>query len=309
MNIITLTPNPAIDIHLACDSFKMGGYNSSRELSRESAGKGVNVSRALAENGIPNICYIMLGKERAESYLAPLADYNMTVKCSFTDGACRENINIHHRGSETVIAGDGPKVTRENVDAFLKSLKQYSGEGTYLVLSGSISSASDKDAILEALFKLSASGVSIIVDTKSYSLEEIIPLRPYLIKPNEEEAELLTGLSVKTDEDAIAAAKAMLDMGIQNVLLTRGDAKTVLAADDGIYLAEPPRVKVASTVGAGDSTVAGFLFGIYRGYDTEECLRSAVAFGTAACTTEGTLPPPTCQVNAIKPRVKITKVE
>lgn len=309
MNIITLTPNPAIDIHLACDSFKAGKYNPSRTISRESGGKGVNVSRALAENGVPNICFIMLGRKRAESYLEPLADYNMTVKCSFTEGACRENINIHHGNSETVIAGDGPSVTRENVDDFLKSLKQYSGEGTYLVLSGSISSTSDKEAILKALYKLSRSGVSIIIDSKSYTLEEILPLKPYLIKPNEEEVELLTGIEVKTDSDAITAAKAIFDMGIKNVLLTRGSGSAVLACEDGIYLAKPPRVEVKSTVGAGDSTVAGFLLGVYRAFDAEECFRSAIAFGCAACTTEGTLPPPSCQVNAIKPSIKITKAE
>ena len=309
MNIITLTPNPAIDIHLACDSFKRGKYNTSRTLSRESAGKGVNVSRALAENGVSNICYIMLGDKTKESYLAPLADYNMTVKCSFTEGACRENINIHHKRSETVIAGDGPSVTKRNVDEFMRSMRQYSGEGTYLVLSGSISRGSDREAILEALFKLSHSGVSIIIDSKSFTLEEIIPLYPYLIKPNEEEVELLTGINIKTDRDAITAAEAIYSMGIKNVLITRGAAPTVLAAESGVYLAEPPKVEVKSTVGAGDSTVAGFLAGIYRGYNTEECLRTSVAFGSAACTTEGTLPPPACQVKAILPDIKVTKIK
>lgn len=309
MNIITLTPNPAIDIHLACDSFKAGKYNTAQTLSRESAGKGVNVSRALAENGVPNICYIMLGDKTKESYLAPLADYKMTVKCSFTEGACRENINIHHKRSETVIAGVGPCVTGRNVDEFMRSMRQYSGEGTYLVLSGSISQGSDREAILEALFKLSCSGVSIIVDSKSFTLEEIIPLNPYLIKPNEEEVELLTGIVIKSDSDAISAAEAIYAMGIKNVLITRGGEQAVFATESGVYLAEPERVEVKSTVGAGDSTVAGFLYGIYHGYSITECLRTAVAFGCAACTTEGTLPPPACQIKSILPDIKVTKIK
>ena len=305
MNIITVTVNPALDLHISSPEFERGGYNNATVISRDSAGKGVNVSRALTENQTENLCYMILGREGYGEFIAPLEARGMKLVYTLTDGRVRENINIHHTGEETVIATRGPAVcAREVKDMEEKLLPLVSGD-SIIVFSGSISDGSDKQAILSALYKFKSAGAALVIDSKSLDLEEIISLKPYLIKPNEREAEALTGLSITDLTSAAVAAAAMRDMGCENVLLTLGELGGVLASGEGIFAATVPNVKVMSTVGAGDSTIAGFLAAKMAREGSRDVLATALAYGTAACMEEGSLPPRRENIERLIPLVKI----
>ncbi len=292
MKIITITPSPAYDLHLSMDTLAVGGYNTASILRRDSAGKGINLSRALAANGIDSLAALFLGRASAEDFLSPPRALGMRLLPILTEGSVRENINIHTGDGETVIATGGPAVTAEHIREAEAALLPLVDSEAYVVLSGSISPTSDKMAILAMLYSFKAKGARLILDTRSLTLEEIIALRPYLIKPNGAEAEALTGLSVRDIPGGISAALAIRDMGCEGVLLTLGGDGAVLAVKEGVYTAASPRVEVRSTVGAGDSTVAGYLASLSLGEQSAALnLARAVAFGSAACMEEGSAPP------------------
>ncbi len=291
MKIITITPSPAVDLHLLAESFVAGEYNTARAVSRDIAGKGVNLSRALTASGIDNLAVVFLDPEDEGEFVGSLEAIGMRVLSIPISGGVRQNINIHHRGGETVISTDAPRVGAEHIRLAEGKLLPLVDSETYVVLSGSISSSSDTDAILSLLYSLKSRGASLIIDSRSLSLEEIVALRPHLIKPNEDEAEALSGIPVTGSLSAEGIACAIRDMGCEGVLLTLGGSGAVLADATGVYYTDAPRVEVRSTVGAGDSTIAGYLASVALGEVGRDRLCRAVAFGSAACIEVGTLPP------------------
>lgn len=309
MNIITVTPNPALDVHLECENFSRGEYNKARFISRDSGGKGINLSRALAANSIDSDCLMLLGKEGADEFLLPLYNIGMHPECVFTSGRVRENLNIHHEGKDTVIATSGSIPTVGEIRELEQMLLRRADSESVICFAGSISDGSDKDAFLSMLIRLKERGCRLVIDSKSITTEELLFLKPYLIKPNEEEAELLTGMRPKNLSDAAKIAAAIRDGGIENVMLTMGAAGAVLAADDGEYLATAPRVGVRSTVGAGDSSIAGFLAAKLRGSESGEALKLAMAYGGAACMSEGSLPPLPENVAALHSQVAVSRID
>jgi fructose-1-phosphate kinase PfkB-like protein len=114
---------------------------------------------------------------------------------------------------------------------------------------------------------------------------------PFLIKPNEEEIVAYTKTEISLPSDAIKAAKLIRGNGVENVMISLGSQGAMLVCDDGAFVATPPRIDALSTIGAGDSSIGGFLAAMANGLDAEACLQTAVAFGSAACLTRGTRPP------------------
>lgn len=308
MNIITITLNPAVDLHLSSEALIPGSHNTAKLIRRDSAGKGINVSRALLANGITSHAVVFLGKERYDDYLLPLTSLGMKVLPILVDGKVRENVNIQVGDKETVIATDGPSVNAEEVRLAEDAILPLIGIDTYAVLSGSIPKGSDKDAILSMLYEIKSRGAKLIIDSRSLSIEEIIALHPHVIKPNGEEAEALTGITVKSVDDGVRAAEAVREMGCENVMLTLGASGAVLASKEGVYVAKAPSVEVLSSVGAGDSTIAGYLASMALGETVSDNLRRAIAFGSAACMAEGSLPPSPSNVASLLSKIQVRQV-
>ncbi len=308
MNIITLTLSPAIDLHISSPKFERGVYNSATVVRRDIGGKGINLSRALLASGTPSTAVAVFGEEDTEPYWDILAASGMQMRCAFTKGKTRENINIHHDGGDTVIAPDGPPLPASVIDKVSEIVFQTADEKSAVVFSGRISSGTDREAVLAMLFRLKEQGVKLVIDSKSLELEEIVALKPYLIKPNAEEAELLTGIEVSNEDDTVKAALAISELGVERVLLTAGGGSAVLVSEKEVYIARPPRLVPVSTVGAGDSTIAGFLAGKRGGASDLDAFRLAIAFGSAACLTEGSLPPDPCKIKELISDVQITVI-
>ena len=174
------------------------------------------------------------------------------------------------------------------------------------MLCGSLSDSTDKGAVLSALYEFKRLGARLVIDSRSLSAEEIIALRPYLIKPNEREAYELTGMSASTPEEAAKIAVSLRDMGCENVLVTLGKDGAALASPEGVFIAASPKISAISTVGAGDSTVAGFLASGALGADA---LSLAMAFGSAACLSEGSTAPDPCQIKRLEKEIEVTKID
>ena len=305
MKIYTLTLNPAYDVHAVCKQFAAGYENLAEIRSREAGGKGVNISRALTENGIENTAVIVIGKDNCADYLQDLETAKMTCVLLEKEGRIRENLTLHcENGPETRISFAGFSVD-DSVLSQVENAIKIDGD-TVITFTGRVSSGMSMDSVKAFLARASAAGAKIVLDSKSFSLEDIYEVKPWLIKPNQEEISAYFGCAVNTIDEARAKASAFARHGVANVMISLGEQGAMLLSGRKCYTAKPPLIHAVSTIGAGDSTIAGFLAAAGRGADAGECLKTAVAFGTAACLTEGTQPPLKDDVARIYAQVELT---
>lgn len=278
--IITLTLNPAYDVHGQLDEFTPEKENLVQEITRQIGGKGINTSRALTENGIKNYAFVLLGNENAEPFLTDLTRFLPDCRTFLTEGRIRENITLHPKNQkETRISFRGFTCSEE----ILLKIEDDIPQNATLVFSGSLPPGITPEAAEAFLLRQKDKGCRLVVDSKSISPAAVRRIRPWLIKPNAEEAEALFG-----NADWETAALALHREGVENVLVSLGEKGAFLAAEDRIFKASAPAILPLSTIGAGDSMIAGFL--ACNG-TPEERLKTAVAYGSAACLTEGTTPP------------------
>ena len=158
------------------------------------------------------------------------------------------------------------------------------------------------------LKNLRARGARLVIDSKSFSLDDLIECRPWLIKPNEEEIAEYLGREVNSFAEIADAALNLQRGGIENVMISLGAKGAMLACGAGVLVATPPQIEVRSTIGAGDSSIAGFLAATAIGADASACLCEAVAYGSAACMSEGTQPPSTEDVDKIRDRIRCERL-
>ena len=310
MNIITLTLNPAYDIHCHIDNFLPYHENLADITALEAGGKGINISRALTVCKVSNTALTVLCSENSENFKRSLEDDKMNYIEIPVNGRIRENITIHTSGApETRISFAGFTASDTLLDKFENALDNLNIAQAIITFTGRVPSGISIIAVKDFILKLTEKGHKVVIDSKSFTLDDLIELKPWLIKPNEEEISEYLGKNISSFEDALKAAKDIYDNGIQNVMISLGSKGAMLCTGDGIFTATPPKIDAVSTIGAGDSSIAGFLAAQSRGSSSEEKLRNAVAFGTAACLTSGTKPPLPEDVNEIIKQIKCKKLE
>ena len=305
--IFTLTTNPAIDLHIYADSLKIGGVSTARATQRHSGGKGVNLSRALDAMGVASECIVFVGRENAGEYLAGLSGMK-GVSERLTDGAVRENINIHTPEGDSVIATAGAPLT----DADIRSLEYYlysqTRVGDILCFCGRVATEENKNALLPLLRELSGRGVRVILDSASLTLSDVEKIKPYAIKPHAEELSALFGRDSVTREEAVLLARELCVRGVGLSLVTLGADGAILASRKEAYYAKAPKIEVSSTTGAGDSALAGLICATLGGVNMSVTLRYSVALGSAASLTNGTLPPDPCEIKRLLPLISAERV-
>ncbi len=291
MKIITLTLNPAFDIHCFAENFKPYGESLVDIISKDAGGKGVNISRALIENGTESRAILIVGDANGAEFLSMLKADGLTAEAVFVNGRIRENITLHEKDKpETRISFRGFSCEKEIFSKIKEVICEVDGN-TVITMTGSLPVGITGADVLALLGELKEKGAKVVIDSKSITLSELIDFKPWLIKPNRDEAESYTGTRIDSYEDALEIAKELHSAGISNVIISLGGEGAVLSSDEGEFYVKAPRIEAISTIGAGDSMIAGFIQGEAEGETAEEKLKRAVAFGSAACLTEGTKPP------------------
>ena len=293
MSIITVTLSPAIDVHCHLPELVPEKEHLAMVSSRDFGGKGVNISRVLTANGVENTAFVVMGKESEKEFSEGLSKEGITHRGFLVEGRIRENITLHtDDGKETRISFASPAKINDGLWRKIESdLLASVTEGSVVTLTGRVPEGISIASVKDTLLRLKSLSIKTVIDSKSFSLDDLIACKPWLIKPNEEEIEQYVGKRVTSLSDAITAAKRLYSDGIENVMISLGAQGAVLVCDSGCYCATPPTVQVKSTVGAGDSTIAGFLTGIARGMSPNQGLAFAVSCGTASCMTDGTAAP------------------
>lgn len=306
MKIITLTLGPAFDMHCHADALVLDHENLVYMDQCQAGGKGVNISRALIHNGTPNLALLVLGKENADSFMGSLDADGVTYEGICVPGRIRENITIHTGAAETRISFPGFRVEQDVLARVEEKLLALADNDTVVTMTGRVAEGMAVTDVITMLRKIAAKGAKIVVDSRSFSLENLQDLKPWLIKPNQEEISAYLGREVSSLEQTVTEAKALHEAGIENVMISMGGDGALLVCGEGAYIAVPPQVAVRSTIGAGDSSIAGFL--ACPEEKPEARLRWAVAYGSAACMTEGTLPPDAEAVRTILPNIQVRKL-
>lgn len=304
MRIYTITLNPAYDVHAFAESFVPCHENLAHITSRQAGGKGVNISRALSKNGVANTAVVVLGRDNGGDFKAGLKEAGIDAILLEKPGRIRENLTLHCANSpETRISFAGFPMDDSILEKVSRLLTV--DAQTVITFTGRVASGMSMEKVKIFLLALKKQGAKIVLDSKSFGLEDIYEVQPWLIKPNQEEICEYLGCAVKTVQDAAEKAKAFSEHGVSNVMVSLGEQGALLLNGGNTYIAKPPAVEAVSTIGAGDSSIAGFIAAASMGESPVRCLKRAVAYGTAACLTEGTLPPEKADVDWIYEKTEV----
>lgn len=306
MKIVTVNTNPAYDIFYHVPAFQPYKENLAESVSVFIGGKGINVSRALKANGIDSTAYVLLGNQNSQAFADGIRSDGLDTRLFFNNGRIRENMTVLSDGiPETRISINSFIATYSDLEKILDALSSEKHNTPVIICSGKLPSGITSKEAMDFVRGLKSISEKVVLDSNSFTAEQTVALSPWLIKPNEEELEALCGSSITDNNDRISAAEALHRGGIANVLITLGGGGAIYSGELGKCIVEVPKIQPISTVGAGDSTVAGFVAAYVSGASLTECLKSACAFGTAACLTAGTRPPMPESVADIRNRINV----
>lgn len=284
--IYTVTFNPSLDYIVRLDSFTAGEINRTNYEQVLGGGKGINVSIVLSNLGHKSTALGFIAGFTGDEITRQLEGF--CVKQDFirlTEGFSRINVKVK-ADKETEINGQGPDITPEAQQKLFEQLDQLKENDT-LVLAGSIPNTLPDDIYQRIMERLSKKNIRIVVDATKNLLMNVMPYRPFLIKPNNHELGEMFGVVLKYDEEIIAHAKKLQEKGARNVLISMaGDGAIMLTEDGDIYRSEAPKGKLVNSVGAGDSMVAGFIAGYTETGSYENAFFMGVATGSASAFSE-----------------------
>ncbi len=309
--ISTITLNPAFDLHYQMEKFEAKKENYVQSILCDAGGKGINISRALKVNGVDSTAYVILGDENGGSFESQLRRDGLNYSPLYTEGRIRENITLHPaEDKETRISLDTFKINEQLLSELEAKLDADRTEGDLMAFAGRNPKGVEKTAVIEFLKRQIAAGTKVIVDSNSLTPEDLQQIRPWLIKPNEQEITAFLGKTVENVQEAADAAAELVAKGVaEEVMISLGGDGAVWSNGERKLILSIPKLEhPMSTIGAGDSTLAGFLAGTAAGDPIEKVLCRAVSFGTAACMTPGTLPPKPEDVASVMAQVKVIEV-
>ena len=308
--IVTVTPNPSLDrtVTLATPLTR-GAVHRINSVTTEPGGKGVNVARALTLAGVDAVA--LLPASGTDPMIVALHDSGVPFRCVPITAPVRTNIAVTEMdGTTTKINEPGAEMDDAAVDALTRSVVAAAEHASWVVMSGSLPPGMPDTWYADVVALLAPRPCKVAIDTSDRPLAALVDgldrAAPDLIKPNAEELAGVIGYSPQALEAAVAqgdpepvvlAAQRLVDRGIGAVLATLGAAGAVLVNDSGSWLATPPPIEPRSTVGAGDSSLAGYIRADVGGAEPPRRLQMAVAYGSAAAALPGSALPSPAEVN------------
>ena len=286
--IYTVTFNPAIDYVVRLDKpLEVGAVNRANGEDCVLGGKGINVSGVLAQLDCPSVALGFVAGETGAWLERGLAAQGLkTDFIHLEQGMTRINVKIK-AGQETELNGAGPDIPESAVQQLEAQLDTL-GEDDILILAGSIPKSLSQNTYERLLARLDGKGVRCVVDATRDLLVNVLPYRPFLIKPNNHELGEIVGRELTSDEEIITAARSLQEKGARNVLVSMAGDGALLVDEQGqTHRIGCPKGKVVNSVGAGDSMVAGFVAGWMQTKSYAFALRLGTACGSATAFSLG----------------------
>ncbi|ASG01458.1 1-phosphofructokinase [Vibrio anguillarum] len=286
--VVTITLNPALDLTGSLDVLNVGSVSLVKQGSLHAAGKGVNVAKVLSDLGAKVTVTGFLGRDN-QALFCQLFDQMAAIdEFVRVDGATRINVKlVEQSGEVSDINFPGVEVTPLAIEQFERTLERLAADHDYFVLAGSLPQGISPALCASWIEKLHFMGKKVLFDSSRDALKAGLDAKPWLIKPNDEELSQFVGRELHTPEQCQAAAAQLAEKGIENIVVSMG-ANGVMWLNQHQWLhAKPPRMQVVSTVGAGDTLVAGLCWGHMQQMEKTELLTFATALSALAVTQVG----------------------
>ena len=286
--ILTVTLNPALDLTVRLGQLAPGEVNRSPLMLTHAAGKGLNVAQVLADLGHTLTVSGFLGEDNAQAFDALFKRRGFVDAFIRVPGETRSNIKLaEDDGRVTDLNGPGPQVDAQAQQTLLDTLERIAPGHDAVVVAGSLPRGVSPQWLHDLLLGLKAQGLKVVLDTSGEALKQGLAAGPWLIKPNTEELSDALGRDISDLAAQVAAATALQAQGVEHVVISHGAEGVNWFSRGPALQALPPKVSVASTVGAGDSLLAGMLHGLLSADTPEQTLRTATAIAALAVTQIG----------------------
>jgi len=308
--IATVTLNPSLDKIVTVEELVVDEANRWTSLRRDPGGKGINVSRVVHELGGETIAYGFIGGIDGETLKHLLQQQGVPFGFTPIKGEIRSNFIITDSKTrrQTRIDAPGPNISRDELGKLIDKITRIKPKPDFLVLAGSVPPGVPADIYRQLIEKAKKSGIKTVLDSDNKWLKEGIRAKPNVIKPNVHEAEELLEVQLRDEVAIIEAAKALVSKGIEVAAISRGKDGLIVATKEKVLKVTSPQVEIRSTVGAGDSAIAGLVLKLSQGHGIEEASQWAAAAGTAATLTPGTELCRREDVERLLPQVKVERL-
>lgn len=308
--IITLTINPSVDRTLTVDRlvFEDRAYILSR--SDSAGGRGINASRVLHSYGAKTLAIVTSGGANGDRFTKLLGKWGFPVKVVPIQNEIRTNFTIVDRQGLAIKLNEvGPPVSADELLRVENVVERRLEPASWLMLCGSIPPSVSADFYTKLIRKARDRKVKTLLDTDGDALLHGVEAGPTVVTPNQPEAERLLNRALITRAHFIEAATRIKAMGAETVLLSLGSRGVVAVNENQLLEAIPPRVDAVSPIGAGDALAAAYVWAATKKKDFADCVRWAVAAGTASAKLPGMQFPDLDQTKEIYKSVEVRKIQ
>lgn len=308
--ITSVSLNPCIDLTLSVDGFVYGGLNRVLAEQADAGGKGMNVALAAARLGAPASCVGFIQEESASLFAGKLSENGVAADFVRLPGRARTNIKLRDEktGLITEINQSGRPVADARLNEMKARIAAHAKPGDYMVFAGSLPPGCPDDFYAQLIEIATKNGCQCALDADGPRFSEGLKARPFLVKPNRYELELMMGERLDSMDQICRAALSVIARGVRVVAVSLGPEGAFITDGREGYAARGLGVEVRSTVGAGDSMVAALTVGIHGGKSLEEAFRMGMACSAAACMAEGTRTFETQDYERLLPQVVIRRI-
>lgn len=310
-NVATITLNAAYDLVGRLKRIELGEVNTVETLGLFPAGKGINVAKVLKDLGVDVAVGGFLGQDNVGDFEAMFHKQGLIDKFQRVAGKTRINVKITETEADvTDLNFLGYEISAADWQTFVQNSLAYCQQFDIVAVCGSLPRGVTPELFADWLKALHQAGVKVVLDSSNAALTAGLRAQPWLVKPNHRELESWVGHALPSLEDIIAAAKKLKAQGIANVIISMGAQGSVWLSDNAIVRAQPPKCEnVVSTVGAGDSMVAGLIYGLSKNFSQAETLAFASAVSAFAVSQSNVGVSDPALLTPILNKVNVTLIE
>jgi 1-phosphofructokinase len=276
--IATITLNPAYDLLGFCPKVELGDVNLVQTNALLAAGKGINVAKVLTDLDVQLTVGGFLGKDNRDGFNLLFKTLNVVDKFQTVEGRTRINVKLTEENSEvTDLNFSGFTISEQDWQNFVTSSLEWLKNIDMVAISGSLPEGVSLEKFTQWMKQVKAICPKIVFDSSRDALVAGLKAKPWLIKPNDKELEMWVGRKLPTLDDVKKAAMDLVNGGVDNVIISLGSKGALWVTKHEAWLAKPPKCQVVSTVGAGDSMVAGLMYGLM----TEQSIKDTLVFASS----------------------------
>lgn len=290
--IYTVTLNPAVDRELTVPKLALDEVLRASAVRTDPGGKGFNVSRMVKSLGGESVALGFVAGATGQWLQTELTAAGIATDFIEVAGLTRTNLSVRSAESPTTfkVNEPGPTISAEAQAALLDQVRRLCQPDDWWVLAGSLPPGAALDLYAQMIGAIQTNGGRVLLDTSGDGLVSAVAARPFLVKPNQEEALALTltGVDAISAEIALSVAQQIQALGPQRVLLSLGAEGALLWDGERAWFAQSPAVDAQNPIGAGDALLGGVVWSLSQNQALSEALRWGVACGAAAAEQAGT---------------------